>query len=88
MTSALPADLAEFVRHEVALGHYNSPEEVICDSLRLLQSQQAQLDELRKELQPSIERLDRGEGVVVKASEIRSYIEGLYNEAIADLDNK
>jgi putative addiction module CopG family antidote len=84
-TNALPADLVEFVQHEVAAGHYNSPEEVICDSLRLLRSKQEQLNNLRKELQPAIDRLDRGEGTVVKESEIRSYLENLFTEATAGL---
>lgn len=47
----------------------------------------AKLEALRKDLQPSIERLDRGEGTMIKESEIRSYLEGLYHEAITDLDN-
>jgi putative addiction module CopG family antidote len=81
----LPADLVEFVQREIAIGNYNSPDEVICDSLRLLRAQQGQRDELRKELQPAIDRLDRGEGVVVKEAEIRNYIEGLFSEATANL---
>jgi Arc/MetJ-type ribon-helix-helix transcriptional regulator len=88
MTKSLPADLAEFVQHELAAGHFQSVEEMVCESLRLLRKQREQLDELKRELGPALERLDRGEGIVVKESEIRSYLERLFAEATADLQVK
>ncbi len=84
--NSLPADLFEFVQHEVALGHYNSPDEVICDSLRLLRSQQEQIRQLRAELQPALDELDRGGGIVVKAENLRAYLEEITTEVKAELN--
>jgi len=37
MTVSLPSSLEDFVRHKVEAGDFQSPEEVICEGLRLLQ---------------------------------------------------
>jgi hypothetical protein len=39
---------------------------------------------MRRELQPAIERLDRGEGIVVKAGDIRASLEELFAQATAE----
>jgi putative addiction module CopG family antidote len=85
MTNSLPADLAQFVQHELAVGRYHSVEELVCDSLRLLRSQRDRRDGLRREIAPALERLDRGEGIVVKETEIRGFLQQILADATADL---
>jgi putative addiction module CopG family antidote len=41
MNVSLPVKLEEFVRRKVAAGEFSSPDEVVCEALRLLQDQGA-----------------------------------------------
>jgi putative addiction module CopG family antidote len=86
MTNSLPADLAQFVQSELSAGHYHSVEEMVCDSLRLLRTQSEKLDELRRELQPALERLDRGEGIDVNLSDLRQFLDQIMEEVKANMD--
>lgn len=69
---SLPPDLAHFVDQQVAAGKYASPAEAICEGVRLLQEREQRLTELRSELLPSIERLDRGEGIELDAEVLKA----------------
>jgi len=82
----LPADLAQFIKHEVAIGHYGSVEDVVCDGLRLLRAKQEKLEELRREIAPALEELDRGEGIEVKAEDMRAFLQGILDEVKAELE--
>jgi putative addiction module CopG family antidote len=82
---SLPTDLSQFVQSEIALGHYHSVDEVVCDGLRLLKSQKAKLDALREEIGPAIEELDRGEGIVVKHEDLRAFLDEIANEVKSEL---
>jgi putative addiction module CopG family antidote len=59
--SGLPADLEEFIRRELAAGKYSSEVALVTEALRLLSERERRLEALRQELQPALERLDRGE---------------------------
>jgi len=41
MIAQLPPDLAEFVSHEVAEGHYESEVQLMCEAIRLLRLRRA-----------------------------------------------
>ncbi len=86
MTNSLPADLAQFVQNELAAGHYQSIEELFCDSLRLLRSRQEQISELRREIQPALDELDRNGGTVVKLPDLQSFLNEIAAEVKADLN--
>ena len=62
MTLSMPPDLDAFVHRTVAAGIYESEEAVVVAGLRLLQERERRLEELRNELRPALEELDRGEG--------------------------
>ncbi|MBN2577391.1 MAG: type II toxin-antitoxin system ParD family antitoxin [Pirellulales bacterium] len=62
MTVSMPPDLDAFIHQAVATGMYESEEAVIVAGLRLLQDRSRRLEELRDELRPALEELDRGEG--------------------------
>ena len=62
MVVPMPPDLDAFVHQVMATGMYDSEEAVVVAGLRLLQERERQLEELREELRPALEELDRGEG--------------------------
>jgi antitoxin ParD1/3/4 len=65
----LPSDLAQFVQQQVATGRYQSEADVVTHGVRLLQEREKKLEELRREVLPAFEGLDRGEGIVLKDNE-------------------
>jgi len=88
MDFSLPADLQHFVQAQLSAGHYESLSELVVDSLRALQVQREQVEKFRREeIQPSLDRLDRGEGVIVPAAEIGPYLDGLLADVLAELDH-
>lgn len=62
MSVSMPPDLDTFVHQAVATGMYESEEAVIVAGLRLLQEHERRVEELRNELCPALEELDRGGG--------------------------
>lgn len=72
----LPSDLAQFVRQQVAAGRYQTEAEVVSHGVRLLQERERKLEELRQMVLPALERLDRGEGIVLEGDdELREFFE-------------
>jgi putative addiction module CopG family antidote len=57
----LPADLEHFIHQELARGKYPSEADLVTEAVRLLRERERRLEELRKELQPALEALDRGD---------------------------
>lgn len=62
----LPLDLAQFVRQQVSDGHFPTETEVVTHGLRLLQERAKTLNDLRCEVLPAFEGLDKGEGIDLK----------------------
>jgi putative addiction module CopG family antidote len=62
MVISVPADLDAFVHQAVSTGGYESEEAVVVTALRLLQERDRGIEELREELRPALEELDRGGG--------------------------
>lgn len=73
--NGLPTDLAEFVERELQSGKYTSEEELICEALRLLRERERRKDDLREEILPALDRLDRGEGKIYNEDELRQMAE-------------
>jgi putative addiction module CopG family antidote len=67
----IPADLNAFIHRLVQDGRYESEEAVLIAAVRFLQERERQLDELRAELQPALDSLDRGEGVPLDFEDIK-----------------
>ena len=61
MSGPLPPELQHFVERELASGRYRSPDEVICEGLRLLRERRRY--ELRREIDAGLQQLERGEGI-------------------------
>lgn len=61
----------EYVRQQVALGRYQSPEAMIDAAIRALRTSQQDQDELRDLLRPAIEEANRGETRPANAERIK-----------------
>jgi len=78
MTVEIPPDLQQFVDQIIGAGGYKSEAEVVGQALRLLQQRQRRIEELRREVQPALDQLDRGEGIKLKdEEELRLFFEGV-----------
>lgn len=78
MTVEIPADLQQFVHQVIADGSYKSEAEVVSQAIRLLENRQRRIEELRREIQPALDRLDRGEGLEIRnEEELRLFFEGV-----------
>jgi antitoxin ParD1/3/4 len=62
MTISISPELQTLVQQEFATGNYSSPDEVLLAAVRLLRDRNRRLEELRSEIRPALERLDRGDG--------------------------
>ncbi len=80
MHISLTDHLEKMVNAKVASGMYDNPSEVICDSLRFMETHeewiyQIKLEKLRNEITKGLEQLDRGESV-----DGRSFLDELCKE--------
>ena len=72
MTIEIPPEFAEFVDSVIAAGSYRSKTEVVGEALRLLREREGRRRELRREIAPALDRLDRKEGKQLDLEEIKA----------------
>lgn len=65
MTEMLPPDLQQFVRQQLAMGHYQSEDEFLSQAVRFYRDSGIRLEQLREEINDQLRRLDRGEGTAL-----------------------
>ena len=85
MTVEIPADLQQFVHQVIDAGGYKSEAEVVGQALRLLQERQRRIEELRREVQPALDRLDRGEGIELDEDGLDAFFEDIKARSLAEL---
>jgi putative addiction module CopG family antidote len=61
MNVSLPTSLEEFVRERVTAGEFKSPDEVVCEGLRLLQDQERWKAEARQKIDAGWEEAKTGQ---------------------------
>ena len=89
MTVEIPSDLQQFVHNVVDAGSYKNESEVVGEALRLLQERQKRIEELRREIQPALDQLDRGEGIEIKdEKELRLFFEDIKKRGRERLEAK
>jgi antitoxin ParD1/3/4 len=81
-----PADLQQFVHQVIDAGSYKSEAEVVGEALRLLQERQRRIEELRREIQPALDRLDRGEGIELDEDGLDAFFEDIKERGRKRLD--
>ncbi|MGD0518286.1 MAG: type II toxin-antitoxin system ParD family antitoxin [Thermoguttaceae bacterium] len=78
MTVEIPPNLQQFVHDVINTGDYKSEADVVSQALLLLQQRQQKIEELRREIQPALDELDRGEGIELKnEEELRLFFEDI-----------
>ncbi len=69
MTIEIPPDLQQFVHNMVDTGCFKDETEVVGEAIRLLQERQRRIEDLRRDIQPALDQLDRGEGIKINSEE-------------------
>jgi Arc/MetJ-type ribon-helix-helix transcriptional regulator len=85
MTIEIPPEYHQFVQHMIGSGAFPTEAAVVGEALRIYQEQ---LDRLRAELQPAIDRLDRGEGIELDEESLDQFFEDIKAEGQAELDTR
>jgi antitoxin ParD1/3/4 len=76
VTVEIPVELQQFVHTVIDAGNFKDEAEVVGQALRLLEERQRRIEELRREIQPALDQLDRGEGIKIKnEEELRLFFE-------------
>jgi antitoxin ParD1/3/4 len=85
MTVEIPSDLQQFVHQVINAGNYKSEAEVVDQALRLLQDRQKRIEELRREVRPALDRLDRGEGIELNEDGLDAFFEDIKAQSLAEI---
>ena len=85
MTVEIPPDLQQFVHQVIESGGYKSEAEVVGQALRLLQERQRRIEELRRKIEPALDRLDRGEGIELDEDGLDAFFEDIKTHSAAEL---
>ncbi len=86
MTVEIPSEFQRFVNQVIGSGSYTTESEVVGDALRLLQQRRQRIEELRREIQPALDQLDRGEGIELKnEEELDAFFEDIKTRGRAQL---
>lgn len=86
MTVEISADLQQFVHQVIDNGIYKNENDVVDQALRLLQQRQKKIEELKREVQPALDELDRGEGIELDENELDAFFENIKATGKAELD--
>jgi len=66
MNYPFPPELHQLVQEGLASGDYSSEDNMLLEAMHLLRERDLHEQEFRAQLQTRIERLDRGEGIVLE----------------------
>jgi antitoxin ParD1/3/4 len=86
MIVEIPPDLQQFVHQVIDNGSFKSETEVVGQALRLLQQRQQKIEELRREIQPALDQLDRGEGIELDEEGLDAFFEDIKARGRAELE--
>lgn len=64
-------ELRMLVQRRMSLGTYHSERELLLEAVKLLDERDKRIAQLRVDLQPAIDRLDRGEGRPLDVEQIK-----------------
>ena len=77
MTVEIPSEFQQFVHSVINRGSYKSEADVVGTALGLLRERDRRVDDLRREIQPALDRLDRGEGTEFDDAGLDAFFEGI-----------
>jgi antitoxin ParD1/3/4 len=85
MTVEIPSDLQQFVHQVIDSGSYKSETDVVDQALRLLQDRQKRIEKLRRDIQPALDRLDRGEGIELNEDGLDAFFEDIKAQSLSEI---
>lgn len=74
MSITLSPELAKLVQQEMATGAYRSESDLLLAALQLFSERRRRFDAVRRELQPALDSLDRGEGEPLDMDRVRELV--------------
>jgi antitoxin ParD1/3/4 len=86
MTVEIPSEFQQFVHTVIDAGSFKNEAEVVGQSLRLLRERQQRIEELRREIQPALDRLDRGEGIELDDAGLDAFFEDIKARGRTELE--
>jgi putative addiction module CopG family antidote len=81
LSPPLPPDLGQFVQQQLALGKYQSEQELYSDAVRVLREVKKQEETFRDDIELGIAQLDRGEANDYDFEQLRERFEQLKDRA-------
>jgi Arc/MetJ-type ribon-helix-helix transcriptional regulator len=81
MSLVIPAENLPFVQSLIASGEFQTETQVVGAALSKLEADRRKIETLREQLQPSIERLDRGEGIELDDAGLDAFFEEIIQES-------
>ena len=81
MTISITGEIQTLIQQEFATGHYQTTDEVLLAAVRLLSERRENIDRLRREIEPSLARLDRGEGEPLDMEAIKAEARRLFSQS-------
>jgi putative addiction module CopG family antidote len=87
MITTLPPDLTQFIREELASGHYSSEQEVVQEAVRFFRESRERFRQLKDEVRHRIEGLNTGQSTDINsdaelAAFFRDIEEEVHREAV------
>jgi Arc/MetJ-type ribon-helix-helix transcriptional regulator len=83
VTTEIPPEYQQFVQNMIGSGAFPTEAAVVGEALRMFQQR---LDRLRQELQPALDRLDRGEGIELDEQSFDQFFEEIKAQGDRDLE--
>lgn len=88
MTETFPPDLQQFVRQELASGHYGSEDELLRQAVRFYRDSGIRLKQLREDINDQLRRLDNGEGTkLADDAALETFFAEIENEVQCEFAN-
>jgi putative addiction module CopG family antidote len=85
-TDFLPPDLSQFVKAEVAGGHFATEEQVVIEGVQLLRERKKKLERLRAEILAAEQQIERGEYTEYDQEGLRALFEVIKREGRRDYE--
>jgi putative addiction module CopG family antidote len=81
ITQPLPPELGQFVEQQLALGKYQSEQELVVNAVRVLREVETQQRQFHGDIQLGIDQLERGEANEYSLDQLRERFERLKDRA-------
>jgi putative addiction module CopG family antidote len=67
MVEALSSDIRQFIREEIASGHYSSEQELVQEAVRFFRESKERFRQLKDEIGQRVAGMDSGQGIEINS---------------------